>query len=70
MNFNISTSSILAGFIFGVFGFSFLKVGRLNANVPKILVGIALMIYPYVVSNDYALWIIGIVLTVVGFKLN
>ena len=70
MGFSISTSSILAGFIFGVFGFSFVKVGRHHANMAKVIVGILLMVYPYVVSNDYALWIIGVVLTVVGFKLR
>lgn len=67
---SFSISSIIAGLVFGIFGFAILKDGKKEANIPKVFVGLILLIYPYFITNDYLVWIIGIVLTFIGFKLR
>jgi cytochrome c-type biogenesis protein CcmH/NrfF len=66
---NFSLSALAAGFIFGVFGLYFIKQGKRNADIPPILVGVALLVYPYFVENVFLLWGIGVALLVLGFRL-
>lgn len=70
MKLHFSISALMAGFVFGVFGFAFLKTGKRDASAAKILIGLTLMIYPYFVTNDYLVWIIGGALTVLGYKIR
>ena len=65
-----STPSLFAGFAFGVFGFYFLKEGRRTVNPASILIGLALMIFPYFVESALLTWGIGVVLMGAGFKLR
>lgn len=60
---NLSLANILAGFIFGVIGFSAFVYGKNQTNIKAVIIGILLMIFPYFVPNTIAVWIIGTVLT-------
>ncbi|MCO5142973.1 MAG: amino acid transport protein [Oligoflexia bacterium] len=65
---NISTSTILCGIIFGSLGLYFLKVGKSLAKVDLLLYGLVLLVYPYFTENDWLLWGIGTVTTVLCFR--
>lgn len=56
---DFSFSSLMAGFVFGVFGFYLIKEGRKQSHVWFILIGLFLMVYPYFISNTLLLWLIG-----------
>jgi hypothetical protein len=45
------TSSLLASLVIGSVGFVLLAYGKKQSRVPHMAVGIALMAYPYFVSN-------------------
>ena len=67
---DFSISSLLAGFIFSIFGFVYFKLGRRDMNNRLVLVALALFAYPYFVSNPYLCWGIGIVLSFIGYKFS
>jgi len=57
--FNLSAANLIGGLVFGSIGFiAFIYGKRMNLWKPMFL-GIALMIYPYFISNDIALIAIG-----------
>ena len=61
---NFNPYNLLAGFIFGTIGWGSFSYGRrLDLWQPR-AIGIALMIYPYFISNDWLLWSAGIGLLV------
>lgn len=66
---NFSLSSLAAGFVFGVFGVYILKQGKKDANIPKILIGVAMLAYPYFIENIYLIWGLGAVLLFLGYKI-
>ena len=56
--------TILAGIIFGTLGMGAFQDGRkLDLWQPRVI-GVALMVYPYLVSQLWALWGIGVGLLV------
>ncbi len=59
---NFSTSGIAAGIVFGVCGIYFLHSGRKEGNAWGMLIGGALLVYPYFVVNAYLTWGIGVAL--------
>jgi multisubunit Na+/H+ antiporter MnhE subunit len=59
---DFSFSSLMSGFIFGVIGFYVVRHAKKDANIIAVVLGIALMIYPYFVSGDWLPWIVGIAL--------
>lgn len=59
---NFSLSSLLAGFIFGVIGVYLIKYAKDKGNIPQILIGIGLLLYPYFISNAYLVWALGFAL--------
>jgi len=65
---NINTSAIVAGLVFGVFGVYLLRWGRQQGNFPHILIGLALLIYPYFVRNDIVLWGLGAFLLFIAYR--
>jgi len=65
---DLSFSSLMCGFTFGVFGLYFLKQGRTKGKPAQVLIGLTLMIYPYLISNPVLAWGIGILLCVLGFR--
>ncbi len=60
---NFSVSNLIGGFIFGVFGFAAWRYGKSAQEWRPMLVGAALMIFPYFVDNVWWLYGIGILLT-------
>src|SRR6266849_6010219 len=56
---NLSAANLIGGFVFGSIGFvAFIYGNRMNLWKPMLL-GIALMVYPYFVSDNIALIAIG-----------
>jgi hypothetical protein len=56
---NLSAANLIGGFVFGSIGFvAFIYGKRMNLWKPMFL-GIALMVYPYFISNDLAVIAIG-----------
>ena len=55
-------SLLFCGFVFGVIGVWMFRQGKKNANITAIVIAIALMVYPYFVSNIWLAWLIGIAL--------
>ncbi len=55
-----SVWGILGGIVFGTIGFAAFIYGKKNAQYKPMLIGIALMAYPYFFKGTAALYIIGI----------
>jgi len=66
----LDTWSLLWGLLFGSIGLGFLIYGRKQRAVVPLLCGLALMIFPYFVSNTILLITIGIVLMAVPYFLR
>ena len=64
---NLSASAIFTGVIFGAAGFYFFRRAKGQGNLVGMLVGVALMTYPYVVTGDLALWLTGFALFAVAW---
>ena len=57
---NLSAANLIGGFVFGSIGFvAFIYGKRMNLWKPMFL-GIALMVYPYFISYDVVMCVIGI----------
>jgi predicted membrane protein len=66
----VDTSSLLWGLLFGSIGLGFLIYGRKQRAVVPLVCGLALMIFPYFVSNPILLIAIGIVLIAIPYFLR
>ena len=66
----MDTSSLLWGLLFGSIGLGFLIYGRKQRAVVPLVCGLALMIFPYFVSNPTLLIAIGIVLIAIPYFLR
>lgn len=65
---NFSPSALIAGFVFGVIGFYLFRNAKKNSSIPNIVIGIVLMTYPYLIQNDYLLWVLGFLLTLMAYR--
>ncbi|MBY0471981.1 hypothetical protein K2X30_12515 [bacterium] len=63
-------SSILSGLIFGSIGLWMVRESRRRANTYFMLIGIALMVYPYFSKNVWTDWGIGIGLCYLAYELR
>ena len=64
----MATGTIIAGFIISTVGFSFFLYGKKQARVPQLVVGILLMVAPFLVHN--ALWMsVTALLLLVGLRI-
>jgi len=63
----MDTTQIFLAMIFGSIGLGFFTYGKKQQAVVPLLVGIALFIFPYFVSNVYILVLIGISLIVLPY---
>jgi predicted membrane protein len=63
----VDTSSLLWGLLFGSIGLGFLIYGRKQRAVVPLISGLALMVFPYFVSNIFLLVTIGIVLIAIPY---
>lgn len=60
----LTPENLLASMIFGAFGLGAFIYGKKNALLKPMLLGLALMVYPYFVENTLMLYGVGIALTV------
>lgn len=65
---NISAGALVAGFVFGVFGFFIFKYGKQESNGKRMILGLILMVYGYFVPNPWAAWAIGIILVFLNYR--
>jgi hypothetical protein len=63
----LDTSSLLWGLLFGSIGLGFFIYGKKQKTVVPLFCGLALMIFPYFVSNTILLVIVGIVLIAIPY---
>jgi len=66
----VNEAWLLWGLLFGSLGLGFFVYGKRQKAVVPMVCGLGLMVYPYFVSNTYALVAIGCVLTVVPYFLR
>jgi len=66
----LDTSSLLWGLLFGSIGLGFLIYGRKQKAVVPLVCGLALMIFPYFISNTILLIVMGVVLMAVPYFLR
>lgn len=60
---NFNTANLFAGVIFSGSGFGAFIYGKKTGSFRPMLIGIALMAYPYFLSNTLLMYLIGVVLT-------
>ncbi len=64
MDFSLDPYNILAGFIFGTIGLGAFRYGKTLERWKPQVIGVALMVYPYLFSNLWLMWGIGVALLV------
>jgi hypothetical protein len=64
---SLDTSSLLWGLLFGSIGLGYLIYGRKQKAVVPLLCGLALMVFPYFVSNNILLVAIAAVLMAIPY---
>lgn len=63
----LDTSTLFAGIIFGAIGFVSFIYGKKQSEYKLMLIGVALMVYPYFVPGAILQWIVGALLTLMIF---
>jgi hypothetical protein len=63
----MDTSFLLWGLLFGSIGLGFFVYGRRQKTVVPLVCGVALMIFPYFVSNTLLLVILGLALIAIPY---
>ena len=63
----MTTSSLLWGVLFGSIGLGFAIYGRRQRAIVPLLCGVALMVFPYFVSNTLLLVVIGVALMAIPY---
>jgi hypothetical protein len=63
----LNTASLLWGLLFGSIGLGFFIYGRKQRAVVPLLCGLALISFPYFVSNTILLVVIGVVLMAIPY---
>ncbi len=64
---NFSMVNIIAGLLFGGIGFAAFIYGKKESNLKPMVIGVALMIYPYFVESPIFVYAIGAALTAALF---
>ena len=55
-----SPAYIVAAIVFGIIGFAAYRYGKKSARVKVKWIGVALMLYPYVISETWLLYVVGV----------
>ena len=63
----MDTSSLLLGLVFSAIGAGFFMYGRKQTRPVPLVCGLALMVYPYFISNNALLVAIGVVLMAIPY---
>ena len=61
------TGQLFGNFLFGTIGFAAFVYGKRQPSVRAMIIGVALMVYPYFVANTPAMYAIGVLLTAALF---
>jgi len=56
-------SSLIAGVVFGSIGYACWRFGRKTQRARPMVLGMGLMVYPWVFPDGIALWVVGALLT-------
>ena len=60
--FNLDPANLLASLMFGLVGTAYFLYGKKQSNIIVLVTGIALMVFPYFITELWKLIVIGIVL--------
>ena len=63
----MTTSSLLFAMLFGSIGLGYFIYGKKQQRFAALLAGLALIVYPYFVSNTYALVVTGMGLMAIPY---
>ena len=63
----LNESSLLWGLLFGSIGLGFFLYGKKQRAVVPLVCGLALMVYPYFITNTILLVVIGVVLIAIPY---
>lgn len=63
----LTTSSLLWGVLFGSIGVGFFVYGKKQRAVVPLVCGLALMVFPYFISNSFLLVAVGIALMAIPY---
>ena len=63
----MDTASLLWGLLFSSIGFGYFLYGKKQHSVVPLLCGIALMVYPYFVSGNVLIVVIGSILSAIPY---
>jgi hypothetical protein len=66
----VTSATLLWGVLFGSIGLGFFLYGRKQRAVVPLICGLALMIFPYFVSNSILLVVIGVALMSIPYFLR
>lgn len=66
----MDTALLLWEMLFGAIGLGFFVYGKRQRAVVPLLTGIALSIFPYFISNVYAMVAVGIILTLFPYFIH
>ena len=58
-------TTLMLSFLFGSIGAGYFLYGKKQQQCVPLLTGIALCVYPYFLSNGYAIVVVGVILTAV-----
>jgi len=61
---DISPSAIFSSLIFGAIGIYVFRKGKRESHLPHLLIGIALMVFPYFTSGPLGDWGVGALLCI------
>jgi len=70
VDLSFSVGNLFAGFVFGMIGWGAFRYGKNSGKTNPIFIGIALMAYPYFISNAVLMWLVGAGLTASLFVLK
>lgn len=63
LDLSFDVPSLIAGLIFGIVGLYVFKRGRKESSMRLVMLGLALMIYPYFVDGATLNWVVGFLLS-------
>lgn len=61
--FEFSMGTLIAGLLFGIIGFAAWRIGRARQSMGKMLLGVALMGFPYLIPDGVWIYVVGAGLT-------
>lgn len=63
LDLSFDVPSLIAGLVFGIVGLYVFRRGRKESSMRLVMLGLALMIYPYFVDGATLNWVVGFLLS-------